>query len=130
MIPIVCIDDNGGMMFNHRRQSRDKKLIEWLTQNVSQDIACKQYSEELFGDNVTIVDDLQDVSNTDAYVFVEDDSLEGARFDEIVVCHWNRKYPSDLKLKANFDGMRVNNSWDIEGNSHDKITIEQWIRTE
>ena len=50
MIPIVCVDDNGGMMFNHRRQSRDKKLIEWLTQNVSQHIACKQYSKELFCD--------------------------------------------------------------------------------
>ena len=28
MIAIVCIDDNGGMMFNNRRQSRDKLLTE------------------------------------------------------------------------------------------------------
>lgn len=26
MIVIVCLDDKGGMMFNHRRQSRDKSL--------------------------------------------------------------------------------------------------------
>ena len=28
MIAIVCIDDNGGMMFNNRRQSRDVILLE------------------------------------------------------------------------------------------------------
>ena len=25
---IVCIDDNGGVAFNHRRQSRDRFLID------------------------------------------------------------------------------------------------------
>ena len=25
---IVCVDDNNGMMFNNRRQSRDEKVIE------------------------------------------------------------------------------------------------------
>ena len=25
---IVCIDDNGGMLFNKRRQSRDRKVLE------------------------------------------------------------------------------------------------------
>ena len=25
---IVCVDDNGGMLFNHRRQSRDRVLCE------------------------------------------------------------------------------------------------------
>lgn len=26
MIVIACLDDNGGMMFNHRRQSQDSVL--------------------------------------------------------------------------------------------------------
>lgn len=26
MIVIACLDDNGGMMFNHRRQSQDRVL--------------------------------------------------------------------------------------------------------
>lgn len=26
MIVIACLDDNGGMMFNHRRQSQDRML--------------------------------------------------------------------------------------------------------
>ena len=30
MIMIVCVDDNFGMMFNKRRQSRDKKLCEHI----------------------------------------------------------------------------------------------------
>ena len=32
MILIVCIDDNKGMMFNHRRQSQDGVLrgISWI----------------------------------------------------------------------------------------------------
>ena len=28
MIVMVCIDDHNGMMFNHRRQSRDRAVIE------------------------------------------------------------------------------------------------------
>ena len=27
---IVCVDDNGGMMFNKRRQSRDRVLCEYV----------------------------------------------------------------------------------------------------
>ena len=27
MIVIACLDDNGGMMFNHRRQSQDRMLM-------------------------------------------------------------------------------------------------------
>ena len=30
MILIVCIDDNKGMMFNHRRQSLDREQIKAL----------------------------------------------------------------------------------------------------
>lgn len=29
---IVCVDDNGGMLFNHRRQSRDRVLCERVLQ--------------------------------------------------------------------------------------------------
>ena len=28
MIAIVCIDDQAGLMFNHRRQSKDRILLE------------------------------------------------------------------------------------------------------
>ena len=31
---IVCVDDNNGMMFNNRRQSRDRILIEDVVKSV------------------------------------------------------------------------------------------------
>ena len=30
----VCIDNGGGMIFNHRRQSRDRELIRDLAENL------------------------------------------------------------------------------------------------
>ena len=42
---IVCLDDNNGMMFNKRRQSRDRVLIE----NVFKDIIkTAQWADYLF----------------------------------------------------------------------------------
>ena len=36
---IVCVDDNGGMLFNHRRQSRDRVLCERVLQRLMSVIA-------------------------------------------------------------------------------------------
>ena len=49
MILIICIDDNGGMMFNKRRQSQDKILIKKITELASgKKIRMSSYSKPLF----------------------------------------------------------------------------------
>ena len=37
---IVCLDDYGGMLFNHRRQSRDRVLIADVMQDMGEEKIC------------------------------------------------------------------------------------------
>ena len=94
MIAIVTIDDNNGMMFNKRRQSKDIRLIDYC-----------------FVENVDI-NELQD------------------NISKIYVYKWNRKYPSDVTFPvAMLDNYQLENVSEFEGNSHDKITEEIYIRS-
>ena len=53
MIAIVCIDDNRGMMFNNRRQSRDSILIDKITEiTKGSKLWLNKYSYSLFEDKM------------------------------------------------------------------------------
>lgn len=48
---IVCVDDNGGMLFNHRRQSRDRVLCERVLQMADErdcSVYMNTYSAKIF----------------------------------------------------------------------------------
>ncbi len=59
-----------------------------------------------------------------------DEQIDPADFlckgDELIVCHWNRAYPSDLKCSLNVKDFHVELLDEFEGSSHKKITIERW----
>ena len=45
----ICIDKDGGMMFNHRRQSRDRTVVEDVIRHISdRRLYICPYSKELF----------------------------------------------------------------------------------
>ena len=80
MIVIACLDDNGGMMFNHRRQSQDRMLRAHIAALVGDArLWMNHYSAQQF-DAESIqhlnVDDafLQEAVDGD-YCFVEDAAL-------------------------------------------------------
>ena len=51
MICIVCVDNANGMMFNHRRQSRDNALIDnVISLAESARLFMSEYSAKLFGE--------------------------------------------------------------------------------
>ena len=45
---IVCVDDNGGMLFNHRRQSRDRVLCERVLQ-MADERDCRNFHTDYSG---------------------------------------------------------------------------------
>ena len=50
---IVCLEDKGGMMFNHRRQSRDRVLIADVVKMADgSKIFISQYSAMLFEESI------------------------------------------------------------------------------
>ncbi len=132
---IVCIDDDGGMLFNKRRQSRDRLLIEDLLIRVQEDgdsLWVAPFSEKLFNDVKEVrplitVDEifLEKAGETD-FCFVENVPLQQyeEKIESIVVYRWNRKYPADTYLDIDLTKWQMKETKEFAGSSHEKITRE------
>ena len=125
----ITLDDKNGLMFNKRRQSRDKSVIADLCHKTNGFIYISQYSALLFEDfqdRIQIVDDPLIECPDGACAFVEGRTLKDflPEIDELIVYNWNRLYPSDMKLDINIIdcGFKMNAKYEFAGNSHDKIT--------
>ena len=127
MIVIVALSENGGMTFNHRRQSKDIALRERIF-NLIQDkkLFVNEYTAKQFEDVANlIIDDncLASASNGD-YVFVENQDVSPYQDDieRLIVYRWNRDYPADTFFPIDLNNWHCSQTFDFEGNSHEKIT--------
>ena len=129
---IVCVDDNGGMLFNSRRQSRDRVLIsDILSELGDKKIRITSFSQLLFEDFADryIIDDngFKDCSDEDV-CFVENIDVTPYldKINRITVYRWNRRYPGDFFFTVDLEkaGFMKRSSYEFEGYSHDKITRE------
>lgn len=133
---IVCVDDNNGMMFNNRRQSRDRILIEDVVKNVvGGNLLMAPYSEPLFKDSnmdICLSESLLDEANPEDYCFIENISLlpYSDRIDELIIYRWNRTYPADMHLDIDpaVLSMKLVSTTEFAGSSHEKITKELYKR--
>ena len=132
---IVCVDDDNGMMFNNRRQSRDRVVIEDIVNTVKNNtLYVDKYSAPLFADkscSIIADDDFLSKAGINAYCFVENRHISEF-YDKIIsitIYRWNRKYPSDFGLdiepKSN---MILTSSTEMVGYSHKIITKEIYIK--
>ena len=127
---IVCIDDDCGMMFNNRRQSRDRGLVEDVIKMTDgENLYIDAYSELLFADfagKYTVDADMLKNAGESDYCFVENKSLGEHldSIDEIIIYRWNRRYPSDVKLDVVPEkcGFELRETVEFAGYSHEKIT--------
>lgn len=135
MIYIVCVDDNFGLSFNRRRQSQDKVLrkrilslsadsVLWLSTYTA-----KQFTD---GGNFRVDDDCMRKAGENEFCFAEDLDFTAENCKKIILYKWNRRYPSDRYFDFDFESNGFNkiSSTDFEGNSHEKITEEVYIRNE
>lgn len=130
---IFCIEKDKGLMFFGKRHTSDRVLMEkLLSLSAGQKLWVSSYTAKQFEDQnkVVIDNDYQSKAGENDYCFVEDLPYTIIGVDEIILCHWNRKYPSDkyfqVDLKGN--GFKKISTEDIVGSSHKKITIEVWSR--
>ena len=129
---IVCIDKNGGMMFNRRRQSRDRVMIENLSKHIKGEILnISPYSEALFdGTDIKYrVCEIPTSSANDGYVFIEDTGLpEPSEVSELVVYNWCEAYPSDVGFDFDLSSLKRISKEKFKGYSHENITKEVYRR--
>ena len=125
---IVCLDDNKGMMFNNRRQSRDRVLIENVLELCKgEKLYTTEYSSKLFPENsVEIIEDTKEIIN--GYCFAENFTVNENDVEEIIVYKWNRVYPADVHFNISLENWKLTETVDFEGSSHDKITREIYVR--
>lgn len=130
---MLCLDDDGGIAFNKRRQSRDRLLIEDIC-NTYGNIYIDEYSLPLFAEHESSVkvcaEPLADCKDSGA-CFVERTSPMGW-LDEIscfVIYHWNRRYPADVSFDLSaLQGFKLSETTEFVGSSHEKITKEVYLK--
>lgn len=132
MIGIVCLDQNNGMYFNERRQSRDRYVIRDITDMTKDSVLyINSYSEELFENfkNQYIVsNDYFSNAKENDYCFVENQILDESRVNKMVVYRWDKVYPSDYRI--DISGWKLISTLEFMGYSHDKITKEVYVKDE
>lgn len=135
MIAIICVDNSGGILFNNRRISRDSVLTQWIIEHTAgRTLWMRQYSKELFGNaaNANVSEDYLEKAKPGEYCFVEDgmSGLYKDNLEAMIICKWNRDYPSDTKFPENLKGeeWKISVVDEFRGSSHDKITIEKWCK--
>ena len=132
MTLVLCLDDDHGMMFNHRRQSRDRVLIAELLETVGESrLLVSPYSKALFPEraaNITVAEDPCAAAGEDDYVFVEDTDPAAAweRVTTLIIYRWNRAYPADTYFACDLTGFRMTDVAAFEGSSHELINKEIW----
>lgn len=133
MILAVCVDDKGGMMFNRRRQSRDRAqqadLLDWCS---GRTLWVAPYSAPLFLDGAQADDAFLDKAAEGEVCFVEDRSVNTVadRVEMVVLYRWNRTYPADFRFDLDLSGFYLESVSEFAGNSHETITREIYQRKE
>ena len=137
MIIIVTVDDRGGMMFNHRRQSQDRILCEKiLALTKGKCLWMNHYSEKQFLDcgaaQINVDDNFLVEAAPGEYCFVEDQPVSPHQkwVEQISMFKWNRKYPGDFFFDINVQDpdWTLECTEEFEGSSHEKITMEVYRR--
>ena len=129
---ILCIDDENGMLFHGRRQSKDRVLRQqvralaqghplWMNSYTARQFSedqCETVVNEAFLENAP----------EDAWCFVENCDLQAytERIQRVVLYRWNRRYPSDVKFPMELfaDKWSLISTRNFPGSSHEKITEE------
>ena len=130
---IFCVDERDGLSFCGRRLSQDRELILHILSRISHNkIWIHPYSAKLFPEDAALCDpDYMDKAGKNDYCFVEKGPFpaQWTGVDSVTLYHWNRAYPSTERFpRTLLDNMHLDVVEEFSGNSHEKITMERFVR--
>ena len=134
---IAVIDDGGGMMFNHRRQSQDRVLRARILELTARSrLWMNAYSRKQFAETdaerITVDENFLEKAADGDFCFVEDAPVTPVlnRVERVILFHWNRAYPSDTRLDVDLSApaWTLVETEEFPGSSHEKITKEVFDR--
>ena len=124
---IITVENRNGMLFNHRRVSRDQKVSERILAYCKEKkLWMNAYSAKLFENNPQIRVSETYLEQKDAICFVEDQDVTPylPEIDTIILFHWNRDYPADFFFTVDLSEWNRIHQEEFAGKSHEKITME------
>lgn len=124
---IITVENRNGMLFNHRRVSRDQKVSERILAYCKEmKLWMNAYSAKLFENNPQIRVSETFLEQKDAICFVEDQDVTPylPEVDTIILFHWNRDYPADFFFTVDLSEWNRIHQEEFAGKSHEKITME------
>lgn len=141
MIVIACVDERNGLMFNHRRQSRDSVVCrDILRECGGKKLYMSSYSGKLFEgmeekketEEIIISEEILRQAGSHDVCFIEDTDITGfeRQIESVILYKWNRKYPADRYFPLNLS----EGSWkllqigELQGLSHERITKEIYAK--
>ena len=134
---ILCVDDKGGLAFNHRRQSRDRVLNEHILMHCGMHrLWISPYTAKLFGADTAvrlcIAEDCLERAEEDDYCFAEvyNPAPYLNKVQQVILYHWNRVYPADRYFTLPETGWTKQSETEFAGSSHEKITEEVFVKCE
>ena len=137
MILIVCVDERNGMMFNNRRQSRDKILTGHIIEKAKdKKLWITTFSKYIFNieedENIMIDDNFYSIAEKEDYCFIENIDVNNFidKVDKIIIYNWNKHYPADRYFNINLNNWEIISEENFEGYSHENITEKIFVRRE
>lgn len=132
MFIITCLDDNNGIAFNHRRQTKDRVVIEDIQKTVGEKkFWMTEYSAKLFDSmsNIKICEKPEKQAKKEEYLFLELEAIDTSdeQIEQLIIYRWNRVYPADVSVCIG-DEWKLAQSLDFAGFSHEKISKEIYRR--
>lgn len=127
---VICLDDNKGMLFNNRRQSRDKCVIEDIFKTFDM-VYITPFSQKLFadyGEKAVVTQNIAEIPSEKALFIENIDPDTLGNISEITVYNWNRVYPADLYCSVDFGKFNLIEETKFSGNSHAEITKKVFVR--
>lgn len=128
MILAICVDDKLGMLFNNRRQSKDRELRKDLLSLTDQTLWVNEYTAKQFTEDekmwLHIQENYLNDIGEDDLCFVENLPISGyeSKITKLILYRWNRLYPSDVRFPFDLSDWELESEYEFKGYSHDKIT--------
>lgn len=140
MILVMFLDPKNGMAFNHRRQTRDRAVIDRLVRLFPGKYFWGAAKTETLFDGqagvkfVSDADFLEKAGPGEIAVaeFASSEAITAAdaRIEKLILYRWDKVYPADLVFTYPLaqKGWNLNGQHVFTGTSHDEITEEVYTR--
>ncbi|MBQ7315092.1 MAG: hypothetical protein IJW83_03710 [Clostridia bacterium] len=129
MTYVVCVDDRMGMLFGGRRLSRDREQLKRMRRTLgNRSLYILPYSAKLFEETSVCITDDPAMRKEGCALFLEeyDPAPYLRKGDHLLVYHWGRHYPSDLRMSVDLSRMRRLSSCTFVGSSHSEMLEEEY----